>query len=218
MKPYTSYVARLTCKVVCAALLLAGCASLKPGRAATDSATVQGVADDYRQAQLQTEATEAALEGLAISPDQDLKQAFDYFTANLNLMEQAGKRLTTHANGMFYRGTYYFVESGKSLEACAFPRSGRTDDLRTVDLGKDFYVISEAGGEIKRAFRAYQFDIEQIHDFLANDLTPIGVDAMEQMLRKAKVDSDSLQQTLRRAVAALEQAKVNMAREGQKKW
>ena len=200
-----------------AALLLSGCAAIGLNRSPGASATVQGVEDDYRQAQRQTAATEAALNGVAISADLDLKQSFDYFSANRELMEQIGMRLVTHADGMFYRGTFYFVESGKSLESCAFPRTGRTDDQRSIDLGEDFNAISETGGEVKRSFRAFQFDIEQIQAYLANNLTPSGVDTIDQMLRKAKVDSDSLRETLGQALAALEHAKTTLAREAQKK-
>jgi hypothetical protein len=217
MKPTRRSFVPFASFIFAAALLLCGCAALGLHRSAGASATVQGVEDDYKQAQRQTEATEAALNGVAISADLDLKQSFDYFSANRELMEQIGKRLVTHADGMFYRGTFYFVESGKSLESCAFPRTGRTDDLRSIDLGEDFDAISETGGEVKRSFRAFQFDIEQIQAYLANNLTPIGVDTIVQMLRKAKVDSDSLQETLEQALTALEHAKTNLAREAQKK-
>jgi len=203
--------------ITAAALLLAGCASIGMGPATPPSATLQTVEDDYRQAQLQTAATQDALDELVVSADLDLRQSFDYFSTNLAMMEQIGKRLVAHADGMFYRGTYYFVESGKSLEACAFPRSGRTDDQRSIDLGENFYVISEAGGAIKRGFRAFQFDIEQIQSYLAGNLSPTGIDTLEQMLRKAKVDSDSLQGTLRQAQTALERAKTALLLEAQKK-
>ena len=196
--------------VLLAATLLTSCASLGMGRKPPQSATVQAVEDDYHQAQLQAAATQEALDGLVVAADPDLKQSFAYFTMNLDLMEQVGKRLITHADGMFYRGTFYFVESGKSLESCTFPRSGKTDDQRSIDLGDNFYVISGLGGEIKRSFRAFQFDIEQLQGHLKNDLTPNGIDTIEMFLRKAKVDGDSLQETLREAQTALERAKTTM--------
>jgi hypothetical protein len=194
-----------------AAMLLNGCASISMGRTASSSATLQAVADDYRQARLQTAATEESLEGLAIAPDPDLSQSYYYFSQQRDKMEQIGSRLIAHADGMFLRGTYYFVESGKSLEACAFPRVGKTEDQHGIDLGQDFAVISQAGGEIKRAFRAFQVDIEQIQGFLANNLTPNGVDSIEPILRKAKVDSESLQDALRQALSALEHAKTTLS-------
>ena len=206
----------LTCVIFAFALLLTGCASLGVGRSAGASATLQGVEDDYRQAQLQTAATEDSLERLALSSDLDLKQSFDVFSGNRDKMEQIGTRLITHADGMFFRGTYYFVESGRSLEACALPRTGKSADGRIIDLGGDFDAISEAGGEIKRDFRAFQLDIEQIHDFLASQMTPAGVNGVGQILRKAKVDSDRLQETLKEALTALEHAKATLSLKGEK--
>lgn len=199
------------------ALLLTGCASTKTGGSAGPSATLQGVTDDYRQAQRQTAATEEALEELIVAADLDLKQSFDYYSENQDEMEQIGTRLVTHADGMFFRGTYYFVESGKSLESCAFPRTGKSDAGQSINLGNDFDAISEAGGEVKRAYRAFQLDIEQIHDFLANHLTPSGIVTIDIFLHKAKVDSDSLEEVLGQALTALEHAKMTLAQETQKK-
>jgi len=200
-------------------LLLAGCASFGTGRTAGagSSATLQNVEDDYRQALLQTAASEEALDGMAVAAEPDLKQTFAFFSTNRDKMEQVGSRLLTHADGMFFRGTYYFVESGKSLEACAFPRTARGEDQQSIDLGADFDAVSEAGGEVKRAFRAFQLDIEQIHDYLAANLTLNGVDSIEKILRKAKVDGDSLQDSLRQALAALQHAKTTLAQGAQKK-
>ena len=218
MKPSIRYAVVLTFVTFAATTLLGGCASIGIGRAKeAPSATVQGVADDSQLAQLQTAATQEALDGLTIASDPDLKQAFDYFTANQEKMEQLGKRLIMHSDGMFYRGTFYFVESGKSLEACAFPRTGRTDDQRSIDLGEDFDAISLAGGGVKRAYRAFQSDIELIRYYLANNLSPVGIDNLDQMLRKSKVDSASLQSALRQALRAVEHAKTALAREGAKK-
>jgi hypothetical protein len=216
MKTSKRCAAPLALPLLVAIFLLAGCAGLGKGFATYPSATLQSVADDYRQAELQSEATEESLEGLAIANYQDLRQAFNFFTVNRDQMEQAGSRLVTHADGMLFRGTYYFVESGKSLEACAIPRSTKSDDRRSIDLGEDFDAVSAAGGEVKRAFRAFQLDIGQIHGSLASSLTPVTVDALDQMLRKAKVDSDSLQYALSQALAALEHAKITLAQGAQK--
>ena len=195
------------------ALVCGGCASTGAKKAATESATVQGITDDYRQARLQTQAVEEALAGLVVAPNPDLGQAFDFFTTNATMMEDIGRRLITHADGMFYRGTYYFVETGKSLEACAIPRVGRMDEQRSIDLGKDFDAVSETGGEVKRAYRAFQFDIKTVRDALGYNLTPAGLESVDLVLHKAQVDSDSLQAALDNALRALDRAKSTLAQQ-----
>jgi hypothetical protein len=219
MKSAIFTLARIAAHFFVTALLLAGCASFGTGQPAgvAKSATLQSVEDDYHQALLQTAATEEALDGVAIASELDLKQSFNFFVANRDKMERLGSRLVTHADGMFFRGTYYFVESGKSLEACAFPRNARDGDQQGIDLGEDFDAVSEAGGEVKRAFRAFQLDIEQIRDYIAANMTLNGVDSIDKILHKAKVDSDSLQDSLRQALAALQHAKTTLAQEAQKK-
>lgn len=195
------------------ALVCGGCASTGAKKAATESATVQGITDDYRQARQQAEATEEALTGLVIAPNPDLRQAFDFFTANATMMEDIGRRLIAHADGMFYRGTYYFVETDKSLEACAIPRIGKAGQLRSIDLGKDFDAVSETGGEVKRAYRAFQFDIKTVRDALGYNLTSAGLESVDLVLHKAQVDSDSLQTALNNALRALELAKSPLAQQ-----
>jgi len=162
---------------------------------------------------LQTQAVEEALAGLVVAPNPDLGQAFDFFTTNATMMEDIGRRLITHADGMFYRGTYYFVETGKSLEACAIPRVGRMDEQRSIDLGKDFDAVSETGGEVKRAYRAFQFDIKTVRDALGYNLTPAGLESVDLVLHKAQVDSDSLQAALDNALRALDRAKSTLAQQ-----
>jgi hypothetical protein len=210
MKSMTRPAALLASVLFAAVTLLAGCASMGTGRNSGTSATLQSVKDDYHQAQLQTAATQEALNELVLAEVSDLEQSFALFSANFESMEQIGKRLVAHADGMYLRGTYYFVESSKSLEACALPRAAKSDELKGIDLGEDFEAISEAGGEIKRAFRAYQFDIEQVHCYLASHLTPTGIDTIDQFLRKAAVDGESLQEALQKALDAMERAKANM--------
>lgn len=191
-----------------ATCFFAGCAGSKSAPTATGNATLPSVADDYRQAQLQAAATEEALQELPFADHLDLPRSFYWFSDHADRMDQIGERLVTHAIGMYYRGTYYFVESPRSLESCAYPRGGRFVDQQGIDLGEDFAPISEAGGEVKRAFRAYQFDIQQIRCVLGRNLTPASARSLLPIMRKAGVDSASLQKALLQALQALEHAKA----------
>lgn len=176
------------------------------------SATLQGISDDYLWALHQTQATEEALLGVSLAPPPDLGQAFRFYQANAELMLQAGERLLRHADGMFYRGTFYLVESGRSLEACALPRTGRNDEQRVIDLGEDFDKVSEAGGEIKRAYRAFQFDVVKLREVLDHLLTPASVDTLQPIFEKAQVDSTGLQEALERGLGVLEVTQATLAR------
>ncbi|GFO66621.1 hypothetical protein GMLC_02000 [Geomonas limicola] len=195
--------------------LVAGCAGTGASRNTSSpygSATLQGISDDYLWALHQTQATEEALLGITLAAPPDLRQAFRFYLANAELMIQAGDHLLHHADGMFYRGTFYLVESGRSLEACALPRTGRNDEQRVIDLGDDFDRVSEAGGEIKRAYRAFQFDVVQLRDVLDNNLTLAMVDELDPIFEKAQVDSTSLQEALERGLGVLEETQATLAR------
>jgi hypothetical protein len=208
MKSRIRPAALLALMLLATALSLAGCASFGKGQSSKIVATLQSVKDDYNQAELQAEITEGALNELNVSADVDLKQAYDTFSESVDRMQAAGKPLIIHADAMYFRGESYFVESVKSGTACVYPRQIEPGDKQAAELGAYFNAISEEGWEVKRAFRAYQFDISQIQDYLSRNLTPKGIETITPIIDKAKVDGDSLKESLEQALAAVERAKT----------
>lgn len=192
--------------LVSVALLTSGCATTAKKSAATSTATIQTVSDDYRQAQRQAAATLQAVNALAVVEPEDIKPSFAYLKRNVEMMEQVGQRLLRHAEGMFYRGTFYFVESGKSLQACALPSAGLPEEGRSIDLGPDFYPISDAGGKVKDGLQGFLFDVRQIRNMIADNPTPAGVDSAEKFMDKANVDGEFLQLALQSGITALDRA------------
>lgn len=202
--------ALLTAMFLATALYLAGCATPRNEQTKLP-VTLQRAQQDYDQAIMRTEETEDTLNELTLAAEIDLKQAYDTFSRSADRMREAGKILVAHADAMHYRGAYYFVESGKSATACVYPRSGEPEDKGATELDSYFNAISEEGWEVKRAWRALQFDINQIQEYLFKYPTPKGIEAITFMIRKAKVDSDLLQASLEQALAALERAKTAKA-------
>jgi hypothetical protein len=171
-------------------------------------ATVQSVQDDLKLAQLQSEATEKALNELAISDVLDLQQAFQEFSTWVASMQDTGNRLVAHADQMHYTGASYLVESGQTPTACAFPRLRLPQDSPQAQLGEYFDAVADETWKVKRAYRAFELDITQINETLGKNLTPRSLDNLRQMVRKTRVDADSFQEALTRAQVVLERAKL----------
>ena len=190
-----------------ATLALSGCAVL--GRSeTTTTATLQGLQDDYRQAVLQAAATTGALNELTVSDTADLDRAYRRFAEEATRMQEIGTRLLDHAQAMQARGASYLVESEKTATACVFPAGRRPEDRRTADLGGHFEEIARQGWEVKRAYRAYQFDLGQISRYLAHKVEPSAMNAITPILDKSRVDADSLKYALEKVQAALERAQA----------
>jgi len=206
MRPIIRTVTLLASLFIATITLLTGCAS-SAERKARMSSTLLNVEVDYREAQLRTAATEAALNELAVSADLDLRQSFDAYSFSVDRMEEIGKRLLAHADGMHSRGRDYFAAPPQTPGPGAPKQTEKPQEQRSAAPIENFDAIAEAGSEIKRDFRAYQFDIKQIHDTLAGNLSPISIDAIAQFLRKAQVDGDSLQQNLTQALDELQRAR-----------
>jgi hypothetical protein len=197
--------------VLATVVLLSGCATSSVGKAPNMVATLQSVKDDFNLMKLRTEATEDALIELSVSPDTDLKLAFGAFSNSVDQLQDAGKTMILHADAMHFEGQSYLVESEKSVTACVYPRLRVPGDRRPAELGEYFDAISEKSWEVKRAYRAYQFDVKQIQTELSYRLAPVNIGIISFMFDKAKVDSDSLLESLENALEAMEQAKTAKA-------
>jgi len=211
MKSATMRAFTLFSLLLASAVLLNGCAVFgrsEPGRMV---ATLQSVQDDYSEAALDAKATEEALDELVVSEVADLEQAYRVFALRVSKMQTTGDRLITHGDEMHFSGPSYLVESNQSPTACLYPRQRLPEDTKAAELGRYFYAIADEGWEVKRTFRAYQSGLIRLRDVLSTNLAPITVVAMSPIIRKAKVDSDSLTAALNRALSAIQKAKAATA-------
>lgn len=189
------------------ALIISGCAGRKMKRRAEITASLQTVQSDIEYAQLKTRETREALNGVVLSHEADLWQAYETLSDRVNKMSGAGGRLIRHADGMYYRGSSYLVEPEASATECKYPRLSESSGTRPLELGDAFQPIAEESVHVKRAYRAFEFDMTAIRDSLSRDLTPRAVDTMTTMFRKAHVDSDSLKTALEEMLASVQEAK-----------
>ncbi|HJV34812.1 hypothetical protein [Geomonas sp.] len=198
-----------------ASFAVSGCAhQAAPPEAAQlpeHTATLQGIEEDYDRADLQVDSTQQALEDLYVSPVADLQQAADSFRRNARMMLALGDPLIRHGDGMHYQGPTYLVERRELPPACPVPGEPMVIGVGTANLGGYFEALADDAWEVKRAYRLYQFDIEQISGVLNSNIAsgtvrPVTVKGLELMVRKARIDSEYLKEALEAADGAIEQA------------
>ncbi|GFO63426.1 hypothetical protein GMPD_13450 [Geomonas paludis] len=162
--------------------------------------------EDLQYAQLKTQETRKALEDIKFADEADLPRAYRAFREEVNTMTGAGEKLVQHADGMNYQGNSYLVEAEKSAGECRYPRLSRNARLPRMELGDAFEPIAEQGQAVQRAYRAFEFDIEAIEEYLSHELSEQGVRDMEVLMRKSEVDGDSLLYALEAELSVVDRA------------
>ena len=204
----------LTALLLGAIACLTGCATTGMDRATTTTNSMQMVEGDYKQASIRIEATRASLEDL-IKPDQiDMRKAFDAYTADVVRMENSGKQLDTHTARMRVKGNDYFTEWDNSYTN---PEIRELSERRRIEIREGYAKISEASIGVKGSLKSYLTDIREIQKYLSNDLTPQGIESIRPVAQRALTDGDTLRETVKPVLAAIDRVKADMVQGGMNK-
>ena len=175
---------------------------------------MQTVEGDYRQASAQIDTNRVSLEDL-IKPDQtDMKKAYDNYAENVDKMEKVGKRLDKHTEKMRSRDNDYFMEWESSYTS---PEIRELSERRRIEMRESYAKIPEASIGVKGALKSYLADIRDIQKYLSNDLTPKGIDAIRPISGRAVTDGDSLKESIKQVLTAIDRAKFEMGQGGMNK-
>ncbi|AJF05489.1 DUF2959 family protein [Geoalkalibacter subterraneus] len=180
-------------------VFLSGCAMTGRERATETTSSMRAVEKDYQQALVQIDATNASLEDLLSPQQDDLKKSFDVYSKNVSRMEKLGKQLAMHTEKMTTQGDDYLEEWENSYTN---PEIQALSEQRRVEVREVYAKIPAASVGVKGALQSYLTDIKEIQMYLANDLTPRGIDAIRPVARKAVVDGDNLKETIRPVLSA----------------
>ncbi len=192
---------------------LSGCATTGTDRATKSTTSMQTVEQDYTQASVQIDATNASLEEL-IKPNQpDLKKAYDDYTENAKKMEKLGKKLDTHTEKMSTRSNEYFAEWESSY---INPEIRELSERRRIDMRDGYAKIADASIGVKGALKSYLTDIGEIQKFVSNDLTPQGIELIKPVAQTAVKDGENLKEAIRPVLTAIGQVKADMTQGGTK--
>lgn len=180
-------------------LVLSGCATTGRERATETTTSMRAVENDYQQALVQIDATNASLEDLVRPHQGDLKKSFEAYTKDVTRMEKLGKQLTRHTEKMARQGEDYLEEWENSYSN---PEIQALSEQRRVEVREIYARIPAASIGVKGDLQAYLTDIKEIQRYLANDLTARGIDAIRPVARKAVVDGEDLKETIKPVLSA----------------
>jgi hypothetical protein len=193
---------------------LTGCATTGIDRATKTTNTMQRVESDYRQASIRIDATNASLEKLITMTAGDTKKAFSDYSDNVDKMENLGKLLDKHTEKMSTQRNEYFTEWESSYTN---PEIRELSEQRRIELRENYARIPEASIGVKGDLKSYLGDIRDIQKFLSNDLTPNGIETIRPIALKAVTDGDSLKESIKPVLAAIDRVKAGMIQGGTSK-
>jgi hypothetical protein len=216
MKFRNSYTMFLATMILAGTLSVAGCAKTGMQRSTKTGTTMQSVESDIKQVIAQVDVTGASLQELIRPGQPDAKKAFKQYTDNVDKMQGMEKRFFEHSDKMRVQGKEYFEEWRTDGNTYTNPQIQALSEQRRADLSADFVRISEASVGVKGSFNAYMSDLKEIQNYLSNDLTPKGVEAITPIAQQAVMDGTSLQAAIYPVLNAVSNARGELAQGGTK--
>jgi hypothetical protein len=193
---------------------LVGCDSTGRQRSREATTTMQTMENDIKSVAVQLDATGASLDELMRPGQSDVKKAFNLYTDNVSKIEKMEKDFAKHADEMKARGKDYFEEWQKEGDKYKNPQIQELSDQRRIELGEIYGKIAENSIGVRDAFKAYVSDAKEIQNYLSNDLTSKGIEAIAATARKVVDNGENLRLAIKNVQTAIEKARAEMIQSG----
>jgi len=197
------------------ALILTGCGS-STGMQRSEKATtsMETFDNDIKLVVAQIDATNASLNDLTRSSQSDVKKAFDLYKKQVSKIEDLQKTFAKHSDEMNARGKDYFDEWQKDGDKYKNPAIQQLSEQRQQELADIYGQIARNSLGVKEAFQTYVSDAKQVLNYLSNDLTPKGIEAIAPTSQKVIYDGDNLKYSIKNVQTAVDRARAEMSQTG----
>ena len=195
--------------------ILTGCGS-STGMQRSEKATtsMETFDNDIKLVVAQIDATNASLNDLTRSSQSDVKKAFDLYKKQVSKIEDLQKSFAKHADEMNARGKDYFDEWQKDGDKYKNPAIQQLSEQRQQELADIYGQIARNSLGVKEAFQTYVSDAKQVLNYLSNDLTPKGIEAIAPTSQKVIYDGDNLKYSIKNVQTAVDRARAEMSQTG----
>jgi len=201
--------------LVGAGISIGGCAATTGIKRSEDAATtMQAMDNSIKRVVVQLDATGASLDELTKPGQSDVKRAFDLYSKNLAEIEKMEKDFAKNADEMKARGQTYFKEWEKEGAQYKDSQIQELSEQRRRDLGNIYGDIALNSIGVKDDFKAYVSKSKEIQQYLSNDLTSKGIEAIAPIARKTVMDGENLNYAIKNIQTAIERARAEMSQAG----
>ena len=179
------------------AAILAGCSSPTGYQTGSRAATaLSASADNITQTSAQIERTIVALNDLVKRPQPDLRPQFRTFTTEVDNLDAIARRVAAQADNMRAKGAAYFDQWSKDLATIQNENIRSRSVARQKEVAARFQAVAANYDQAKAGLQPFLSDLRDVQRFLATDLTPGGIEAVEKFAATANEDAVPLRKSL----------------------
>lgn len=192
------------------AFAVTACSTTGMQRSEDVQSTMETVDNEIKLIIVQLDAIGASLDELTKTGQADKKKAFDLYSDNVSKIAKMEKNFSKHADQMEASGKAYFSEWEKDGDKYDNPDIQRQSNERRAELGETYDKIAENNVGVKEAFLTYVSDVNEIEQFISNDLTSEGMVSISKTSDKIVDNGTHLKNELNNLQTAIEDAREKM--------
>lgn len=171
---------------------------------------METVDNDIKLVIVRLDAIGNSLDELVKPGQADKRQAFDVFSENVSGVKKMQENFSKHAAEMESDSKDYFTAWDKESEQYDNTDIQARSDERRREMGATHNKITQSNIGVKEAFVTYVSDVNEIEQFISNDLTTDGLDAINRISTKVVANGARLKSELSMLQSAIEAAREKM--------
>jgi hypothetical protein len=196
-------------QVVCVAVTLSlfGCKSNEGHDKANSAATaMEGMGGVVTTAKDSTLAVGKSLKAMVASAKTDPVTAFTQLKTDIAAMKSAREALYSRDDAFKAQGASYLTDWEKSNATITDPDLKKIGDERRATLQEVLASVDKPMAEVRTSLDPFVASCEDLQKFLANDLTPASIGAVEDKAKSGAKQSAKIADTLGDLESALAKA------------
>ena len=191
-----------TWAVLTLAVIAGGCSSSSegPGRTAKAVESFRDTREHLADASKQVGTTNDSLLKLTSAAGGNLRPLFDKYVENVRRTQSMADAARKRSEAMSANASAYTSTWQKELSKISDEELRRTGEQRAAAAKTEFERVRTAAAEVKAAYAPYKQGLQDVQQYLTNDLTADGA----RSIKPKADDTISKGQALQQTIAALE--------------
>jgi hypothetical protein len=183
--------------------LLTGCSTTGYQQADKTGAGIAEFRQDINEAKTAVDETVKALGQVAVTANTDPRPAFKEYVKSVEDLESASARAKSQAETVKSQGQAYFANWEKQLAELKNPDIKKLAEQQKAKLQATFDDIKKVSAPLKAQFDPWLSDLNDLKNYLSNDLSISGVEAAKSLIKKTQNEGLEVQKSMDALVAEL---------------
>lgn len=184
-------------------ILLTGCSTTGFQQADKTGAGIAEFRKDITAAKTAVDETVKALGQVAVTANTDPRPAYQQYVKSLANLESAADRAKKQGENVKSQGQAYFTNWEKQLAELKNPDIKKLAEQQKAKLQATFDSIKTVAAPLKAQFDPWLSDLNDLKNYLSNDLSISGVDAAKSLITKTQNEGLQVQKSMDALVAEL---------------